>query len=160
MFAIEFAAYSSPQLPVAFTRAPADPGAVVPLRETGERRALYAASDGWRTYSAFTRLAPTWAGDIRGALAVYWRVEAASGYSAFLDPAYATAISYDPVGEPARLGGMRRRALQDRNRVLDVLSVRYVLLPNNSVTDRLLTRTRTRGWLCSSTSWCFPACAS
>src|SRR5262249_38052576 len=59
----------------------------------------------------------------------FWRTEMSSGYSGLLEGFYSHAIDYDARGEPT--GNGVRRLLSPEDHVLDVLSARYVLLPDS-----------------------------
>lgn len=65
--------------------------------------------------------------DLRRALGARFRLEMATGYSAFLDRGYARAIGQDAATVPVGTRGVSP-PFERRNRVLDVLSTRHVLL--------------------------------
>jgi len=103
------------------------PAATAALAEFPELRALASAPEGWRSYWGVTALAPIVSPDLRRALGVYRQLEMTTGYSAFLDPSYASAIGMEADLQPIVVGGVLG-VLNPRSRVLDVLAGRNVFM--------------------------------
>jgi len=104
--------------------------------------------DGWRTFWGIGPVAPA-NQYLGGALGAYWHAEMSTGYSAFVEAVYAETLAYDVAGRP--LGAALHRPLARSNRVLDVLSNRYLLVSNTATVRSTFAAAAARrghlGWL-------------